>query len=525
MTPEHVREAADSDIADPATLTCARCRRPLRIPTKKRPLPPDPRGRVWVAIRRWPDGWVCSGCYARACETYGTCDGCTAHRLLPGVGPAGQRWCTDCAGGIETLRCDRCGQEGWPHYRRICGRCVLSDRLTDALDDGTGKVRPELLPLFDLIVAMPRPRSGILWLTKPHVVPILRAIARGDVTLTHEGIATLSPWRSALYVRDLLITAGILPTVDRFLTRFEQWLPGWLAQIDDEHRKQLERYATWRVLRRLRHTAATTPIGHYRNQNARQQLRVAAEFLDYLAASNTRLADCHQATLDRWHAHAIPAHRTLIKPFLKWAIDTHRMPRLEVPSTVQTPVALLSQRQRVELIRRIHHGADMALLERVVALLILLYAQDLTRIVKLTLDDITTDGEQLFIRLGDPPAPVPAPFDDIVRAYLAARPNMHTAGNPNSNWLFPGRVPGQPIHPTAIRRRLQLLGIPNLNSRSRALRELLLQAPPAVVAGMLGYGIGRSEAIAREAGSTWKHYAPGDHTRTRTPRADGFTSR
>ncbi len=218
-------------------------------------------------------------------------------------------------------------------------------------------------------------------------------------------------------------------------------------------------------------------------------------------------------------------HRTLIKPFLKWAIDTHRMPRLEVPSTVQTPVALLSQRQRVELIRRIHHGADMALLERVVALLILLYAQDLTRIVKLTLDDITTDGEQLFIRLGDPPAPVPAPFDDIVRAYLAARPNMHTAGNPNSNWLFPGRVPGQPIHPTAIRRRLQLLGIPNLNSRSRALRELLLQAPPAVVAGMLGYGIGRSEAIAREAGSTWKHYAPGDHTRTRTPRADGFTSR
>ena len=517
MTPAHAGEAA---AADPAGLACARCQRPLRIPSKSHPPPPDPRGRVWAAIRCWPDGWICSGCYARACETYGTCEGCTAHRLLPGVGPAGQRWCTDCAGGIEGLRCDRCGQEGWPHYRRVCGRCVLTERLTDALDDGTGRIRPELVALFDLVVAMRRPRSGILWLSKPHVIPILRAVAHGEVDLTHEGISSLTPWRSASHLRDLLVAAGILPPVDRFLFRFEQWLPGWLEKIpDDEHRKQLKHYATWRVLRRLRQSAATKPIGHYRNQNARQQLRIGAEFLEYLAASNTTLADCDQAVLDRWLAHAIPTHRALLKPFLRWAIDTRRMPRLTVPPTCQAPVALISQRQRIELIRRVHHGEGMDLLERVVALLILLYAQDLTRIVKLTLDDIVVDGEQLFIRLGDPPAPVPAPFDAIVRAHLADRPNMHTAGNPGSTLLFPGRSPSQPLHPTSIRRRLHLLGIPNLNSRSRALRELLLQAPPAVVAGMIGYGTNRAEAIAREAGTTWKHYAAGDHSPTRGPRS------
>ena len=168
----------------------------------------------------------------------------------------------------------------------------------------------------------------------------------------------------------------------------------------------------------------------------------------------------------------------------------------------------------------------MDLTERVIGLLILLYAQPLSRIVRLTIDDITgspddsndaggkrDDEAGMFIRLGSPSAPVPAPFDQVIRDYLAARPNLTIATNPGSHWLFPGRRAGQPLHPTSIRLHLQRLGIPNLNSRSRALREMLLQASPSVVAAMLGYGPARAEAIAAQAGGTWKHYAAGDHTR------------
>ncbi len=184
-----------------------------------------------------------------------------------------------------------------------------------------------------------------------------------------------------------------------------------------------------------------------------------------------------------------------------------------------------------------YDGTEMDLTERVIAVLILLYAQPLTRIVRLRIDDITVDdddanggnrptipgtpsdaGPRMAIRLGDPPAPIPAPFDRLVGDYLAARPNLTTATNPDSRWLFPGRRAGQPLHPTSIRLRLQRLGIPNLNSRSRALRELLLHAPPSVVAGMLGYAPHRAESIAAEAGGTWKHYAPGEHTRRTTTR-------
>lgn len=161
----------------------------------------------------------------------------------------------------------------------------------------------------------------------------------------------------------------------------------------------------------------------------------------------------------------------------------------------------------------------MDLTERVAALLILLYAQPLTKVANLTIDDITNVDGQMLIRLGDPHAPVPPPFDTLIGQYLAERPNLTTATNPNSRWLFPGRRAVQPLHPTTFRLRLQTLGIPNLTGRSRALHAMLLQAPPSVVAGMLGYSADKAEAIAAETGATWKRYAAGDHSRTRTPRS------
>jgi len=513
----------ESAAASPGALVCARCRRPLRYPTRT-PTPPHLRGRVLTAVRSWPEGAICSGCYAKACETFGACDRCGVERLLPGIGPGGQRWCTDCAGGIGDFTCTRCRQEGWNHYKGVCGRCVLRDRLTTALDDGTGHVRPELQPLFNLVVSMARPRSGILWLTKPHVRPLLHQLATGLVPLTHEGLAALTPWRSAIYVRDLLVAAGTLPSVDRELFLFEQWLPPWLRQVqDEEHRKILTRYATWHVLRHLRQAADHGPIGHYRHQNARYQLRQAAAWLAHLGSAGATLDTCGQRDLDQWSAGANAHQRSAVRAFLTWAIRARIMARLQLPPTLAPAPSLISRQQRIQLIRRLHDGDGMDLTERVIGLLILLYAQPLPRIVRLTLDDIISPDDSndagdnsdhvagMSIRLGNPPAPVPAPFDQVIRDYLTARPNLTTATNPGSRWLFPGRRAGQPLHPTSIRLRLQRLGIPNLNSRSRALREMLVQAPPSVVAAMIGYAPNRAEAIAAQAGGTWTHYAAGDH--------------
>lgn len=147
----------------------------------------------------------------------------------------------------------------------------------------------------------------------------------------------------------------------------------------------------------------------------------------------------------------------------------------------------------------------MELTVRVLALLVLLYAQPLARIQQLTVDDIATgDDGQLLIRLGDPPTPVPAPFDQVIRQHVAARRNQMTAANTTSPWLFPGRASGQPMHTTSLRLRLHNLGIPNLTNRSRAIREMLRQAPAIIVAGMLGYTT-VAEKIAAEYGGTWQN--------------------
>ena len=221
----------------------------------------------------------------------------------------------------------------------------------------------------------------------------------------------------------------------------------WLDSVaDGEHRRLLHHYATWHLLRRLRATASAGPIGYGGHQGARRDRRVTARFLSDLAQRDLTLTGCRQADLDRWMAHATVSDKTSLRPFLRWAIKARRMPQLQLPPTNRPLPCPISHQQRLELIQRLHSDDGLDPTERVIGLLILLYAQFLTRITRLKIDDITIADRQMLIRLGDPSAPVPAPFDQIINEYLAIRPNLTTATNRGSRWLFPGRRAGQPIH-------------------------------------------------------------------------------
>ncbi|MFF3788305.1 hypothetical protein [Streptomyces sp. NPDC001933] len=45
-----------------------------------------------------------------------------------------------------------------------------------------------------------------------------------------------------------------------------------------------------------------------------------------------------------------------------------------------------------------------------------------------------------------------------------------------------------------------------------SIRHLVLQAPAPVIARMRGYHDDTTAQLAAEAGGTWRHYAPGDHS-------------
>jgi hypothetical protein len=98
----------------------------------------------------------------------------------------------------------------------------------------------------------------------------------------------------------------------------------------------------------------------------------------------------------------------------------------------------LTQQRRLTLVRR-YLTADQEPVPARAAACLLLYAQPLSRIHRLTTADLIDTGPQLHLRLGDPPSPVPEPFAALLRELPRA---------PGSPWLFPWRLPGLKEHET-----------------------------------------------------------------------------
>src|ERR1700730_8416158 len=141
---------------------------------------------------------------------------------------------------------------------------------------------------------MRRPRLGLTWIRLPHVQHKLRALATGQVPLTHEGLSELGTSRATAYLRDLLMEHGALPRRDRYLLMFESWLTNYLDDIDAPHRALIDQFATWHILRKLRDIAARQPVGHHRTGAARRKIIKAAEFLAWLAGRSATIRQCTQ---------------------------------------------------------------------------------------------------------------------------------------------------------------------------------------------------------------------------------------
>jgi hypothetical protein len=416
------------------------------------------------------------------------------------------------------VSCSRC--ERLPAGRR-CARCALSDQLAAALDDGTGRVNPALVPLFAALTSMAKPKAGLIWLRNPKVPELLGDLASGRIPLTHEALHAVASWRTAAYLRDLLMTCGVLPTIDKQLAHYETLLHRRLADLADAgspHLRLLRQFAVWYQLPRLRAKAQARPLTPSHRQFASDQLTQAHGLLGWLAARGHTLAPAPQADLDAWHATHNDHQRRCLRAFLRWAMRAGRLPRLKLPPLLVRRAAPITQHRRLELLGQLLTDQDRPLRSRVAACLMLLFAQPATRVVRLTIDDVTraADG-QVFVRFGEPATPVPEPFATLLLQATAQRDNLDTATNPGARWLFPGRRAGQPLHASHLSQLVRDLGIPALAGRTAALRQLVLQVPAPVVAQALGYHHNTATRVATQAGTPWSRYASGDHGRGHQP--------
>lgn len=390
----------------------------------------------------------------------------------------------------QSNSCRWCGITPAPVCRTTtCPRSRLARRLEKVLDDGTGTINPTLQPLARLLFDAPNPNSTRCWLYKPRPAALLAGVATGRVPLTHDALSTYPNHHAAAHLRSLLISSAILPPVDKCLVDFEAWLYRRLHGLASHpHERLLRQFGHWHQLQRLR-TAAQRPLRATALLYACRQFNAAEVFLT-------------------WTVHNGPTLRNLTQ-----AMDHRHLPRLVIAQPRFQSGAAITQKRRLHLIRRYTTDESIPLSSRVVICLMLLYAQPVSRVLRLTNDDITTghDG-QVSILFGDPPMPVPEPFAELLLHLIANRdyPNSASIG---SRWLFPGIVTDQPLAYSTMIKRLRRLDFPIREARVSSLRQLVLQAPAPIVADALGFHQTTTARQLINAGVTWSRYAASERQR------------
>jgi hypothetical protein len=347
----------------------------------------------------------------------------------------------------------------------------------------------ELQAVHAALNGLERPKEVIRWLQRSKVTGLLRRFATGELPATFEAIDALPRSQEAWFVEHLLTTAGALPGRDPVLARLELWVAAYLDCLDvADHERIIRRYATWHVLRRTRTASARRPLSDNAHNGAKTKIRAAHQFLQFLASRNRTITDCRQGDLDTWAVTGARSRCQAARPFFAWATCQRLAPILDYPPRLDNrdPNVVFGDGEWA-LARHLLHDPGIDTHDRVAGLLVVLYAQNVTRISQLTVDDVHIAGTVVSLRLGITPLRLPPPMADHVQALLEPRPQTTAAKLAGDTaWLFPGHHPGRHVHAHLLSTRLQNLGIYTSTARPAALAHLAATMPAAIIADLLG---------------------------------------
>jgi hypothetical protein len=258
---------------------------------------------------------------------------------------------------------------------------------------------------------------------------LLAGLASGDIALTHQGLDGAGRYEQTAHLRSLLEHNGVLPARDEPLARFERWLTEKLEAITEPSvRTPVEQFATWHHLRRLRRTSTPGQHSEAGIRYAKQDITEAIKFLTWLHSAHQRTAaTCLQHDVDEWLASG-PTTRSKVRNFFAWVTKARLNASVRITHQQPLPERALTQEQRLAWTKELLSDEPDTLAYRVAGILLLAYAQPLTKIAALqSTAVVSVDGDTRII-LGQEPIPLPQLFADMVHRHLATRPNLRTAG-------------------------------------------------------------------------------------------------
>jgi hypothetical protein len=415
-----------------------------------------------------------------------------------------------------THACTDCGLQDKLYEKDRCARCSLRRRAAELLSNGTGHIPTELTAVFEAIRAARTPRTALNWLRKGAAATVLADVASGQLPLTHEAFDAHPHPRAADYLRQMLIAGGALAHRDEELARAEHWLNTLLAAIEvAEHRRLIQAFATWRVMRRLRRSAEASSTPRTYTAHARLKIKTAAGFLAWLTARDTPLVHCHQADVDDWLTTGPSACH--VRDFLAWAAGRGHCPEFTIPSPARHTGTAIDPDHRWALVSRLLHDNGLNTVDRVAGCLVLLFGQQQSRIAAMTTDQIIhrDNDDEVHVRFGRHEVPVPPPLGVLLLQLIHhGKSHIGVGSPPDSRWLFPGGLPGRPITASRLADRLRTLGIRSQAGRRAALLDLAIQLPAAVLADLLNLHPTTAVKWTHQAGGDWTRYAA-EITRTR----------
>ncbi|MEV6522878.1 hypothetical protein AB0M43_13100 [Longispora sp. NPDC051575] len=370
-------------------------------------------------------------------------------------------------------------------------------------------------PALDAMLAQRRPKTAINWIGRSKAKSVLRGMALGEIPITHEALDALPRTPTLDHLRDFLITSGVLPAQHVRLERLVPWLNGLLTDLPSEHARIVRPFATWTVLRRARAKADRAPFTQNQAARARSTIRTAVRLLQWLSTQGTTLAKLRQPLLDHWILDCAQNERHYTKAFLRWAHQHRLAAELSITRHPEPqPTTTMHNDDRWTLVTKLLHDDHIALELRICGLFVLLFGQHLSRVAKMTTDQVTDTQTQLQVRFTTEPITMPNPLDTLIRHLMHHRGHS-SYPDPAQKWLFPGGFPGRPLTPATLGQRLHQIGIHDTRqARNAAMMHLASEIPAPVLADLLGLDPGRAVAWARLAGRDWASYAA---NRTPTP--------
>lgn len=511
-------------LRDPATWeTCTGCSRLRRVNTRTtdggpvcpgcyeaRPDRCSICGVVAPITSRRGGTAVCAPCYARHQRPRRTCGRCGRLKVINRRARDGEPdLCNACHWAVVAL-CTRCGEtapgRGASIGTHVCLRCIARQRLDELLTAADGAIPEVFHGLREAFFAAEQPRSIFVWLHSSPGAVLLRRLVTGELALSHDALDELAPTPSLRHLRQLLVATGALPERDPHMAALERFI---LATADSithpDDARLLRSFGTWRILARLRRRPGGPTL--LTVKNAKATFSQSAAFLRWLHDQQLSLSECGAADLDRWLAPGTRA-RVGVRSLLVWAAE-RGITDLEPPKHERRAAPAATEGEgRWEHARRLLHDDAIDAADRVVGSLVVLYAQPLTRIAKLRLDDVVELDGDVHVSFGKDLVFMPEPLATFLRQLPWRRqvgPSGHAPGA--AQWLFPGRQAGHHQHPDYLANRLRALGISPRKSRTDALIHFGASLPAKVLADLLNLHPNTAVRWVKAAGGDWASYA------------------